>query len=100
MNKYTRFYHLRLENGGAITGVALRDIETGIIKVGLSFCSPKDIFNKAKGRKIAMGRATKCPMIEVGTNSNKAIKNVLVDITKNELCRELNGVPRWVPYTF
>lgn len=43
----------------------------GKLKIGVSRCSNKDQFDKKKGRLVSLGRAEKCPLYEVDTNTPK-----------------------------
>ena len=97
MNKETRYFYIRLSNGGVITGAAKRDLEQGRTKVGFAFCSWKDSFRKAFGRKIAEGRIAKKPIWIGGLHSTLAIKDALSVICADEGQRVVHGVPNWVP---
>lgn len=56
MNRQETYEHLFVGKG-RVTLAVLRDGKGGV-KVGISFCSPKDQFARARGRKIALGRAS------------------------------------------
>lgn len=45
--------------------------QQGILNVGISRCSNKDQFEKAKGRLVATGRAEKCPVYTINTTTPK-----------------------------
>lgn len=67
MNKTTQFHHIRnvgRKGRDNLTVAYIKDTRTDkdgnehkLIFVGISRCSRKDQFNKAKGRMIALGRA-------------------------------------------
>jgi len=57
MNKQ-KIIHVRDEKRGAITFMTSIE-EFNELHIGVAFCSPKDSFNKAKGRLIAAGRLEK-----------------------------------------
>lgn len=97
MNNDTRYFYVRLANGGVITGAARRDLEESKVKVGFSFCSWKDNFVKAFGRKIAIGRLEKRPIVIPCVHSTLAIKDALSVICADEGARVTYGVPNWVP---
>jgi hypothetical protein len=57
MNKY--YYYKRDENNRPLVTICVvKDPMTGEVARGLAFCSPSDQPVKAKGRQIALGRAT------------------------------------------
>lgn len=97
MNSDVRNFYMRLSNGGVITASAKRNLLDGSIKVGLSFCSPKDRFVRDFGRKIAQGRMEKAPFLISGTNSARAVKSVLYRILEDKFIRKASGIPSWVP---
>jgi hypothetical protein len=52
------FYPTPVGNQKRTTIAAVIDDENGVLRIGKSLCSHKDMFNKKKGRAIALGRAT------------------------------------------
>lgn len=55
------FVHMRLGDGRVTLAIRSDDTRKTepLVKVGVAFCSPRDKFTKAKGRKIALGRLGK-----------------------------------------
>lgn len=57
----TQVIYVRMDEPGGIT-VAFKEDAPSQYRVGLAFCSPKDNFNKAKGREIATRRLAGAPL--------------------------------------
>lgn len=57
----------------AYAGVLAHDNEN-IMHIGVSMCSEKDIFTKAKGRAIATGRAFKKPVAMINLANKPNVK--------------------------
>jgi hypothetical protein len=53
------FMHYRLGRGKVTCAIRWSPQDPQLVEVGMSFCSPKDIFNKKKGRQIATARVLK-----------------------------------------
>jgi len=50
------FLHFQLGKGRCTCALRWNPDNTESVEVGMSFCSPKDLFNKKRGRAIATGR--------------------------------------------
>lgn len=56
---------IKIKNAPRITVAAIWDTIKNEIVFGCSICSPKDVFNKATGREVALKRAEKFPEVKV-----------------------------------
>jgi len=88
MNKEVKFLHFRqndrngnISNMGGGT-VAYRVTDEGLIEYAVSWCSPKDNFNKSYGRAKAAGRLVSERFCSLATETNVAEfrKNVHEDV--------------------
>jgi hypothetical protein len=76
------------------------------VEVGVAFCSPKDQFNKARGRNIARGRLEQAgnQTMAFQSNGEEPLKRQLYDIffalmtqtpNKNQTVMHSVDIPRW-----
>jgi hypothetical protein len=81
-NDVVQFKTFRTGNGGRIT-VALMEldiIDKNLCGIGISFCSPNDEYNKAKGRLIAHNRCKHYRTTIVAPKNR--IKEAIIDVVK------------------
>jgi len=110
-----QFKHFRdrtSTKGGGLTVASVADTKGGIL-YGFAFCSPTDNFSYAEGRKIAVERLTKDPLVVSGVGNlhpKEVTKFVLrlmssrkfsrltrrVHTPKSLLCAIPGWFPRWV----
>lgn len=81
------------------------DRQTVEYEFGVSFCSPKDRFEKTKGRLIADGRLEKVPVkvigtAPVGTGAPSFVTNDDFYDLIPKLCSELDEMPAWAERAF
>lgn len=70
---YERFAHYKLGKGRVTLSIRVTD---GNVKVGMAFCSPKDQFNKERGRNIALARRDAVRQISKFTESKQTYTKV------------------------
>ena len=80
----------RAYHNGIITVAYKLDKENNKLIMGMSFCSPKDRFNKKLGRTIANGRMKKVPIV---IDCNKDDK--IIDLIMNTLKKAILVLPKW-----
>ena len=74
MNNQPFYLHSAPSKDGRVTVAAV--INNGMMQFGVAKCSPRDAFNKPKGRLIAEGRAHKNPnmVVEIPESVTKSKK--------------------------
>lgn len=57
-DRYLNYMHMVMGNGHVTCAIdhPIHSKVSGLVHVGVAFCSPKDIFVKSKGREKAVGR--------------------------------------------
>lgn len=101
-NKIRYYYFGRTEKGntnGIIT--CATELVGSTIKVGFSFCSPKDTFKKHLGRKIALGRMMTEPVVldfhgHSGDDVSHYINHLIEREKSNRGTLRQMGWPAWV----
>ena len=96
MRNPIKFFYVRKENGSGKEGVAtiatliVSDGDESIVRIGASFCSPKDQFNKRIGRAMALERMAKDETAIVATfegHSSESVAKVWGVMDKPEYWR-------------
>jgi hypothetical protein len=80
---HPRFTHLTFPNGSRVTECVLENSKKEALSKGFSICSNRDIFNKAEGRAISLGRAV------AALEHKKSLYPI--DREDNEICIALKG---------
>lgn len=92
-----RFYIYPYVSNGGRASIAVEYIrETGLVVYGVAWCSPKDQFNRKKGRMIAEGRLESGKGSAFYTQANtrrELVNEVILDLA--EYLDEVNA-PQWV----
>ena len=92
-----RFYIYPYIEGGGRASIAVEvDKETSIVMYGVAWCSPKDQFNRKKGRMIAEGRLMSgkgSAFLSNARTRRELVAEVMVDIAA--YLDEINA-PQWV----
>lgn len=92
-----RFYiYPYVSNGGRASIAVEYSRETGLVMYGVAWCSPKDQFNRKKGRMIAEGRLEACRGSAFYTQAftrRELVNEVILDLVG--YLDEVNA-PQWV----
>lgn len=91
---FTTYIHPTIGMGRATIAVQ-HDPVSGYTRVGVAYSSPKDQFNKAKGRQIALGRIEKNSLLSFEfwrKSRDKKLKDEVLDLFVNFTAG--NG-PKW-----
>lgn len=106
-NRYLNYMHLPYGPGHVTCAIdhPVTIHNEGIVHVGLSFCSPRDVFVKARGREKAVGRLrtggtmtfsfTSVP----GLSFKRQVSDLLQAMRKNEILLNVFNlkvsIPKW-----
>ena len=96
MSKVRYFYYgdrSKVNHNGIVTVAYNIDKEQNQLVFGLSFCSPKDRFNKKIGREIARGRMKVKPIYFPCRKGDGVIRTIILFLTK--YYEEVNNIPKW-----
>lgn len=112
-SRFLNYMHMRLGNGRVTCAidhpaVAMEEerppTDSDLVKVGVSFCSPRDIFTKSKGRDKACGRLrTDGPMTfsfypSMGIPIKAQVRMALQRLIQGDGCvtqKHTVGIPNW-----
>lgn len=72
-----------------LTACGIYDTETNVLRIGVSVCSPQDVFRKKEGAKLAYERALNNPITGVELLEGERVSDVFFEQARF-LCRRYN----------
>jgi hypothetical protein len=87
------YMHMSVAEGFVTAAISIDDFD--MIHVGLAFCSPRDQFSRAKGRRIATGRLVKNPSYILGHNPAVRVKALVRKVIQGSVLTKDDLFPQW-----
>jgi hypothetical protein len=91
----TNVHYMHMEVADGFVTAAIHVDTHDLIYVGLAFCSPRDQFSRAKGRRIAEGRLEKNPAYILRRKPESRVKALVRKVIEGSVLTRDERFPQW-----